>query len=125
MTGKEGFKMTGINAIVDSRKTAIRNGLIDFLQPRTMREVKGRLTNSEIQINDRLRGVVRRIIGEDVIYLRDDTTSRYNLMMSGIGDYMTDLDLVTKWCDDHYDNRTGSNVVAGYLFKKREAKSNK
>lgn len=123
MIGKEDFKMNEIKAIVDSSQADTRDGLIDFLKPITMREAKGRLTDSEIQINDRLRDIVRRIIIDDDAYLRDDT-SRYNLMMSGIGDYMSDWGMLMMSIDDHYDNRSGSNVVARYLWNKKEPKPN-
>jgi len=117
--GREESLHNRIEAILSSEKEELRDGLIDFLVPRTRREAEGKSTEKEVEINDRLRDVVRRMIVDDTDFFNISSTP-YSLMMAGMGEYMTDLQLVTKSCDDHYDNRTGSDVVAGYLLRKRK-----
>jgi hypothetical protein len=108
-----------IEAILNSNNEELREGLVGFLARRTKLESEGKSIKREIVINDRLRDVVRRMVIDDTDYLNISSTP-YSLMMAGIGEHMTEWQLFMKSADDHYDNRTGSNIVAGYLLRKRE-----
>ena len=121
MSRKESLR-NRIETILNSDREELREGLIDFLIPRTRREAEGKSTKNEVKTNDRLRDVVRKIIEDDKDYFEISSTP-YSLMMAGIGEHMNDWQLFMKSADDHYDNRTGSNIVAGYLLRKRENES--